>query len=79
VVLYFKGAVLQLSPVDAHHYPCHEITWGDVPAQCDPLNLILQYELVVNTDVFDWGRGLGRELVLSVVTENRKIVNVKYA
>ena len=73
VVLHLKAAVPQLPPVDSHHHSRHKITRGEVPTQRDSLDLILQYELVVNADVFDWRRGLGHQLVLSAITE---IVNV---
>ena len=66
MVLHLKAAIPQLSPIEANHHPCHKVTWGDVPAQRDSLNLILQYQLVVGTDVLDRGRGLGGELVLCV-------------
>ena len=74
VVLHLKAAIPQLPPVDAHHYPCHKVTGGDVPTQSDSLNLILQYQLVIDTNILDWWRGLGCELVLWVIT---KIVIVK--
>ena len=45
MVLHLKAAVPQLPPIDSHHYPRHEITRGEVPAQRYSLNLILQYKL----------------------------------
>ena len=66
VVLHLKAAIPQLSPVEANHHPRHKVTRGDVSAQRDSLNMILQYQLVVDTDVLDGGRGLGGELVLCV-------------
>ena len=76
VVLHLKAAVPQLPPVDSHHHPCHKITRGEVPAQRDSLDLILQYELVVNASVFDRRRGSGHQLVLSAIAEIVNVYNV---